>query len=156
MSPAEMVYRKTAVGGASGFGLLVALYDTLAGDLRRAAQAERGGDLATRAAEMNHALLVVAYLEEYVNRGSGGELANYLVAFYRSLRRGMIEAQVKRSAVLLEQQMEQVLKIREFWQNLELRGSSDARQEAQAWPLGTNYPRASPTQYEQGTSSWSA
>ena len=37
MSPTEMAYRKTAIGGASGFGLLVALYDTLAGDLRRAA-----------------------------------------------------------------------------------------------------------------------
>jgi flagellin-specific chaperone FliS len=45
MSPTEMAYRKTAVGGASGFGLLIALYDTLAGDLRRAADAERANDI---------------------------------------------------------------------------------------------------------------
>ena len=37
MNPTELAYRKTAVEGASGFGLMIALYDTLAGNLRRAA-----------------------------------------------------------------------------------------------------------------------
>lgn len=156
MSPTEMAYRKTAIGGASGFGLLVALYDTLAGNLRRAADAERKNDLASRTLELNHALLVVAYLEDYVSRGSGGELSDYLVAFYRSLRRKMIEAQAKRSAEMLEQQMKQVLKIREFWQGLELRGESAEQQEMQGWVIPTSYPGASPGQSEQGTSSWSA
>src|SRR5271165_4012432 len=122
MSPTEMAYRKTAIGGASGFGLLIALYDTLAGDLRRAAEAERSNNLEKRTQELNHALLVVAYLEEYIERGSGGKLADQLVTFYRTLRRKIIEAQVKRSAEILEDQMLEVLKIREIWQRFELGG----------------------------------
>jgi len=155
MSPTEMAYRKTAIGGASGFGLLVALYDTLAGDLRRAANAERSSDLEKRTQELNHALLVIAYLEEYVGRGSGGKLADHLVAFYRSLRRKMIEAQVKKSAEILEEQMAQVLKIREVWQRFELSDSS-SENEPQAWVPPSGYPNAPPVRYEQSATRWSA
>ncbi|MGO9339076.1 MAG: flagellar export chaperone FliS [Terracidiphilus sp.] len=155
MSPTEMAYRKMAIGGASGFGLLVALYDTLAGDLRRAAEAERSNDLENRTKEVNHALLVVAYLEEYVQRGSGGKLADYLISFYKSLRGKMIEAQVKRSAEILEEQMAQVLKIREIWQRFELGGSS-SKQEARAWAPPASYPNAPSARYEHSASGWSA
>ena len=86
MSPTELAYRKTALGGASGFGLLIALYDTLAGDLRRAAEAERSNDLEERGRQVNHALLILAHLEEWIDRGPGGELAEQLRGFYRSLR----------------------------------------------------------------------
>jgi flagellar secretion chaperone FliS len=156
MSPTEMAYRKTAVGGASGFGLLVALYDTLAGNLRRAAEAERGDDLGKRTTELNHALLVVAYLEDYVNRGSGGKLADYLVGFYASLRQKIIQAQIKRSPQVLEQQMAQVLKIREFWQGLEIRRASSTQQEVETWANSAGYPGASKPAYEQSALSWSA
>ena len=58
MSPTEMAYRKTAIGGASGFGLLIALYDTLAGDLRRAAEAERSSNLESRTREVDRKSVV--------------------------------------------------------------------------------------------------
>src|SRR5579863_134401 len=105
MSPTEMAYRKTALGGSSGFGLLIALFDTLAGDLRRAAEAERSNDIEKRCNEINHALRVIAYLEDGIERGSGGELAQQLAGFYASLRRKMIEAQARRSASILDEQM---------------------------------------------------
>jgi|HubBroStandDraft_1064217.scaffolds.fasta_scaffold15711_2 flagellar biosynthetic protein FliS len=155
MSPTEMAYRKTALGGASGFGLLIALYDTLAGDLRRAAEAERCNDLETRCLQVNHALQVIGYLEDWVERGPGGELAQQLMAFYASLRRKMIEAQAKRSAGILEQQMVEVLKVRGIWQGLELRGSS-SKAEAPARIAAPKYPGALLAQYERGRSSWSA
>jgi flagellar protein FliS len=155
MNPTEMAYRKTAVAGASGFGLLIALYDTLAGNLRRAADAERANDIEKRCREVNHALLVVAHLEDGIERGSGGELARQLVAFYSSLRRKMIEAQAKRSPEILEQQMAQVLKIREVWQGLELRSSS-ATLEVPTWAQQASYPGSSPALYERSASSWSA
>ena len=155
MTPIELAYRKTAAEGASGVGLLIALYDTLAGDLRRAADAERSNDLENRAKEINHALLVVAYLEDYAGGGSGGKLADYLVAFYKSLRRKVIEAQVKRSAELLQEQMAQVLMIREVWQRFEPGGSS-LSQEAQEWVPPASYPNAPPVRYEQSSSGWSA
>lgn len=122
MSPVELTYRKTAAAsGASGLGLLIALYDTIAGSLRRAADAERNNDIEKRCREVNHALMVVGYLEDRLTQGESGELAEQLKALYHSLRRTLIAAQAKRSAALLEQQMAEVLKIRAYWQSLEFR-----------------------------------
>lgn len=155
MSPTELAYRKTAVEGASGFGLMISLYDTLAGDLRRGAEADRSNDLERRLKELNHALLVVAYLEDWVRRGSGGELADQLMAFYTSMRRKIVQAQAKRSPEILEQQMAQVLSIREIWQKFEIRGSSTAT-EVPSWVQTPRYPGTQATQYERSASSWSA
>jgi flagellar protein FliS len=149
-----MAYRKTALGGASGFGLLTALYDTLAGDLKRAAEAERRNDIAMRCQQVNHALLVVAYLEDWIERGPGGDLAQHLTAFYKSLRHKMIEAQAKRSAEILEQQMAQVLDIRTIWQGFEV-GTSSPAAEVPVWAQTSGYPGSS-THYERSASSWSA
>jgi flagellar protein FliS len=120
MQSTELTYRKSAAEGTSGFGLLIALYDTLAGDLRRAAAAERSNNLEKRCAEVNHAFLVIAYLEDAIGQASGGELAKKLVRLYASLRRKLMEAQVRRSPQMLEQQMNLVLSIRESWQTMEL------------------------------------
>jgi flagellar biosynthetic protein FliS len=154
MSPTEMAYRKTAVEGAGGFGLLIGLYDTLAGNLRRAAEAERRNDIETRCRELNHAFLVLGFLQDRIERGSGGELAQQLATFYSSVRRKIIEAQVKRSAELLERQMAEVLKIRKTWQDVELRASS--AMEAPLRSQSQSYPGTSPAQYERSASSWSA
>src|ERR1035438_5872697 len=122
MTRTDLAYRKTAVEGASGFGLLIALFFTLANDLRRAAEAERSNAIEKRSSEIKHAILVVGYLEDWLKRGSGGELADKLTAFYTTLRRKLIDAQVNRSAAMLEEQMASALKIREYWQQADLRG----------------------------------
>jgi flagellar protein FliS len=119
MQSTELYYRKSASDGASGFGLLIMLYDTLAGNLRRAADAERSNNLEQRCLEVNHAFLVIAYLEDAIAQASGGELAQRLVYLYSSMRRKLIEAQGKRSPEILEQQMAKVLAIRESWQTME-------------------------------------
>jgi flagellar secretion chaperone FliS len=120
MNRTDVTYRKTAAEGASGFGLLIALYDTLAGNLRRAAEAERSNDIEQRCREVNHALLVIAHLEDWVRGGCGGELADQLVVFYASLRRDLVEAQARRSSRMLEMQMAKVLQLREMWQQFDL------------------------------------
>jgi flagellar protein FliS len=155
MSPTEMAYRKTALGGASGFSLLIALYDTLAGDLRRAAEAERHNDIGTRCLQVNHALLVIAFLEDWIDRGPGGELAQGLQSFYSSLRRKMIEAQAKRSATILEEQMKEVLDLRAIWQAMEQPGASTASAGLGSMP-GPYYPGGSSSMYENNASGWSA
>jgi flagellar protein FliS len=155
MSPSELAYRKTALGGASGFGLLIALYDTLAGDLRRAANAERAGDIEKRCKEVNHALLVMAHLEDAINRGSGGELAQHLRAFYSSLRRKMIEAQARRSPEILEGEMARVLEIRAAWQKVEMR-SATSTPHVPGWVQAPCYPGSSLPVGERNLSSWSA
>src|SRR5580692_5082161 len=115
MQSTELLYRKSAAQGASGLGLMIALYDTLAGNLRRAAGAERSNNLEKRCLEVNHALLVIGYLEDAMGQAGGGELAKQLVSLYSSLRRKLIEAQAKRSPEILEEQMERLLLLRESW-----------------------------------------
>jgi len=116
----DMTYRKTAAEGASGIGLLIALYDTLAGNLRRAAEAQRANDIERRSREANHAFTVIGYLEGCLQRGTGGDLALQLRAFYAALRRKLLGAQVKQSAEMLDNLMADVLKIREAWQAADL------------------------------------
>ncbi|HEX4031294.1 MAG TPA: flagellar export chaperone FliS [Terracidiphilus sp.] len=122
MNRADLAYRKTAVAGASGFGLLIALYDTLAGNLRRAAVAQREGNIEQRAQELKHALLVVGNLENWVESDSG-DLARSLISYYARLRKRIVEAQVKQSAEMLEEEMAEALRIREIWQRFEQRAT---------------------------------
>jgi flagellar protein FliS len=128
MNPTELFYRKTAAEGASGFGLLIGLFDTLAGNLRRAAEAQRANDIEKRCNEANHALLVIGHLEDWVNRGAGGELAQRLIAFYASLRQKLVMAQAEDKPEILDEQMHLVLKMREAWQQMDLRAVSSAPQ----------------------------
>jgi len=160
MIATELLYRKAAADGASGLGLLIALYDTLAGDLRRAAEAERNEQIETRCEAVNHALLVVAHLEEWVNRGTGGELARTLAAFYSSLRRKMIEAQVKRSPQILEEQMMLVLDVRRSWQEIESRGGGEMETPGPqvpgvpVWVDSKGFRSNAQAQFEPGMSRW--
>jgi flagellar protein FliS len=155
MSPTELAYRKTALGGAGGLGLMIALYDTLAGDLRRAAEAERRNDIEKRCKEVNHALLVIAHLDDAINRGSGGELAQQLRAFYSALRCKMIEAQARRSPEMLEENMARILEIRAAWQKTET-GDATSPAHVPGWVQAPAYPGSSLAMRERSSSSWSA
>jgi len=154
MKRTDLEYRRTAAEASSGLGLLIALFDTLAGDLRRAAQAQRENDIERRCREVHHALVIVGYLEEWVNRGTGGVLAQQLAAFYSSLRRKLIEAEVNKSAPALDELMAGVLQVREQWQQIELRaepsGPEILRPAIQPPP---GYPSSGP---EHQCGSWSA
>ncbi len=155
MSPTEMAYRKTGVEGTSGLSLLIALYDTLAGDLRRAAAAERANDIGKRCKELNHAVVVIGYLEHWLAQGSGGELADQLAHMYASLRRKLIEAQAKRSAEILEEQMALVLEVREAWQTVEHKNIHASPEILP--PVGSHRPAVAPSmQAERRRFSWSA
>lgn len=118
MNTADLTYRKAAAEGASGFGLLIALYDTLAHDFRRAAAAQRAGDLEQRSKEIKHALTVLAVLENWIENDDG-KLARRLKAFYSELRRKSIEAQAQGLAGVFEDLMAETLRIREVWQQME-------------------------------------
>jgi len=154
MYATEEVYRKTTSEGATGFSLMVALYDTLAGDLRRAAEAERCNNIEKRCNEVKHALLVIAHLEDWISQGSGGELADKLTAFYSTLRRKMILAQARRSPEILEEQMFQVLDLRKMWHELDVRSASAV--EVPSWVNAQEFSSNAPARYERSASSWSA
>jgi flagellar secretion chaperone FliS len=123
MNSTDLTYRRTAVEGASGFGLMIALYDTLVGDLRRGAAAQRASDLEKRAKELKHALLVVGFLQNWVD-AEDGELAQKMIAFYSKIRKGIIAAQGRQSAEMLEGLMAEALDLRRIWQQMDVRGTS--------------------------------
>ncbi len=154
MQSTELSYRKSAAQGASGFGLMIALYDTLAGDLRRAADAERANNLERRCLEVNHALLVIGYLEDALGTASRGELAEQLVSLYSALRRKLIEAQARRSPEILEEQVERVLRLRETWQKMEL--SAPDAPITLAGAMADREHEDTPPYQPSGPTSWSA
>jgi flagellar biosynthetic protein FliS len=112
----DLSYRKSAIEGASPIGLVIALYDTLWGDLRRAAAAIRENDIEKRCRELNHAALVLGQLENWIDLKNGGELAKNLTQLYAYLRAKMMEASIAKSAPMLEAQMELILHVRTSWQ----------------------------------------
>jgi flagellar biosynthetic protein FliS len=131
-----------AAANGGGFGLLIALYDTLAGDLHRAAAAQRNGDIEKRCSEIKHALVVIGYLEHCVTQGADGELAQQLVAFYSTLRRELLESQKKQSAEALERQMAKVLDLREYWQKADQLAQPSEPISSQAIAITNNSPYA--------------
>jgi flagellar secretion chaperone FliS len=119
LSQTELSYRKSAIEGASSIGLIIALFDTLAGDLRRAAAAIRKNDIEKRCKELDHASLVLGQLASWVDMDKGGESAQTLAQFYAYLRATMMEASVTQSATLLETQLDTILQVRSAWQKLD-------------------------------------
>ena len=115
----ELSYRKSAIEGASSIGLIIALFDTLAGNLRRAAAAIRKNDIEKRCKELDHASLVLGQLESWVDSEKGGESAQSLIQFYGYVRAQMMEASVSQSAVVLDAQIEMILHVRSAWQKLD-------------------------------------
>jgi flagellin-specific chaperone FliS len=153
MTSLERTYRTAATGG--GLALIIALFDTLAGDLRRAAEAERNSNLTQRTRELVHALLVLAYLEDRLNHGTGGELAGHLAGLYKAVRSKIIAGQVRRSSDLLEEAMTDMLRVRENLQKAEQRASQAIPDNFP--PVALSKPASYPTFEPRNTSgNWSA
>ncbi len=98
---------------------MIVLFDTLAGDFRRAAGALRKNDMETRCKELNHATLVLSQLESWVDLKNGGEPAETLSRFYAYLRAKMLETSINKDAAELEKQIEMILHVRSAWQQLD-------------------------------------
>jgi len=113
-------YRTSAIEGASPIGLVIILYDTLWGDLNRAAVAMHANDIEARCKDINHGFLVLAQLEGWVAPQNGGDLAASLTQFYRYLRAKMMHASIHQSARTLEELMELILHVRSAWQQRDM------------------------------------
>ena len=119
LSTTELSYRRSAIEGASPIGLIIALFDTLIGDLRRASAALRNNDIEGRCQQYNHALLVLGQLESWIDYQRGGQSAKAIAALYRYTRAKMVEAAVKKSAAVLDKQIEMIVQVRTAWQLLD-------------------------------------
>lgn len=116
---ARFSYCETAVRGASPVRLVICLYEQAIEDLRRAVSAQERGDIEGRTRGINHALVVIGQLQGTLDMERGGDVARNLERFYTMVRLGLIEAQKKQSAKLLEEQISQLVTVHEAWQVVE-------------------------------------
>lgn len=139
-SDARFAYRQTLGNGASPLRLIILLYEQLIEDLRRAAVAIDKQDIEARSNQLNHALEVLGQLEAALNPEAGQQVAQNLDHFYRLLRYGLFQVQVKPDRRILEKYLASLLSLREAWVEVERResGTSVPANPAVAAPYGGN------------------
>jgi flagellar secretion chaperone FliS len=112
-------YRVTAVQGASPVRLVICLYEQAIEDLRRALIALEQKDIAERTRALNHAHMVIGQLQGTLDVQRGGEVTINLQRFYTVIRAGLIDAQCKQSAPILEQQIALLVEVLDAWLEVE-------------------------------------
>ncbi len=115
----SLAYRQAATRQASVVGLVIALYDTLIGNLRRAAEAIERGDIQSRCDELIHGFKVLQQLDAMLDMERGGETAVKNRRFYNLLRGQMLTAQFKLSSETLKKQIGLILEVRQAWQQID-------------------------------------
>ncbi len=127
---AESYQRETA-RGASAIGGVVALYDTILRDFRRAAAALAAGDVQGRVFELNHALTVIAELHGVLDYDRGGEAAKRFERFYEVTRGLILEANLHSSAESLERLIALYSPVRQAWKTVDYQLPSGEPRQAQ-------------------------
>ncbi len=115
----SLAYRQAVTQQASVVGLVIALYDTLLGNLRRAAEAMDREDIQGRCDELVHGFKVLQQLDAMLDMERGGETAVKNRRFYNHLRGQMLAAQFKLSSEMLKKQIGLVLEVRQAWQQID-------------------------------------
>jgi flagellar secretion chaperone FliS len=119
MTNVSKAYREADVRGASAVRLVVLLYEQIIRDLTQAAQAIEQNDIELRTRCINHAILVVGYLQSPLDFGKGGKVAKDLDHFYNALRQNLMQVQFFPSKVGMNQLITDALAVREAWSEVE-------------------------------------
>lgn len=114
-----MNYASESATGVSPIGLVIRLYENIVSDLGRAVIAVRDGDIERRTLQLQHALLLLAHLQNALDLENGGEPARLLNRFYDVARTRIVEAQLKQSGKILEDLINNFLSLREAWAEIE-------------------------------------
>ena len=112
---ARQIYQDAAVRGATPIELVILLYDSAIEDMRRAMTAMQGRDIEARAREMAHALMVLQQLQGTLDFERGGSAARQFEQFYNLVRAKLLEAQMRGSTALLQQQIRYMSEVRDCW-----------------------------------------
>jgi flagellar protein FliS len=115
----ELSYRRAAVQNASSVGLVIILYDLLVEDLRKAIAAIERRDVEGRSAALKHGFSVLQQLQGSLDMKKGGVAAKNLARFYAVMRCRILEAHVKISSEILNEQIALLLDVRGAWQQVD-------------------------------------
>lgn len=145
---ARRIYQDSAIRGATPIELVVLLYDSAIQDMRRALAAMQKSDVEARSNEIGHALLVLQQLQGTLDFNRGGSAARQFEQFYNLVRAKLLEAQMRGSAELMQQQIRYMSEVRDCW--------VQARRMLEPRP-GSVTPAANTATAEGGSNSkWSA
>jgi flagellar secretion chaperone FliS len=137
---ARSTYREAAVRGASPVQLVIALYEQILHDLRRALSAFEKQDIEMRTRALNHALMVIGQLQSSLNMERGGEVAQNLQRFYNMVRRGLVEAQCRQSPASVLEQISHVTLVHDAWIEMERNVSAGPQDDMRRSPALTSSP----------------
>jgi flagellar secretion chaperone FliS len=112
-------YREATVHGANPMQLVVRLYEQLVEDLRRVAIAIENNEIGPRTERINHAILVIGYLQSSLDFALGGKVARNLEQFYNFLRQNLVKVQFQPSKLAVQQLITDVLAVRSSWIEVE-------------------------------------
>lgn len=113
------VYQQASACGASPIGQIVALYDTILRDFRRALEALKARDIEARVFELNHAIVVIGYLQYTLDHERGGEPAKHFEQFYHVTRGLIVQANSKAAPEPIEELIELFSGVRQAWHQAE-------------------------------------
>ena len=109
------MYQSNLIEGANPIELVVLLYDSAIQDTRRALSAMQQGDPERRAAEVGHALMVLQQLQGTLDFERGGSAARQFEQFYNLVRAKLLEAQMRSSPELMQEQIRYLSEVRDCW-----------------------------------------
>ncbi len=115
----RLAYREGNARAASPLGRVVLLYEQAVHDLAGALSSLKAGDVELRTQKISHALLVIGQLQACLDLDRGGEVARHLDRFYDLVRRRLLEAQIKNSVAILQEQIDLLLSVRSAWIEVE-------------------------------------
>jgi flagellar secretion chaperone FliS len=113
------LYRQVSARGASKVGLVVKLYDAILEDFRRALEAVASGEIERRTNTLNHALQVIAELQNSLDHERGGDVARRLENFYNVTRTMIVAANIRPSREGLQELIDLYAPVRQAWQQAE-------------------------------------
>jgi flagellar biosynthetic protein FliS len=113
-------YNHTNTQGATPIGLIVIQFDQVLRDLRRALAAIDSGDVESRTVHINHAILVIAQLQNVLDHDRGQQAAKRFEQFYNITRAMLVQAQFGASRQILQQCIEMYLTLRQAWHQAEV------------------------------------
>ena len=114
-SEAKRIYQNEAVRGATPIELVIFLYDSAIDDMRRALAAMQAGDIEGRSRPITHALMVLQQLQGTLDFERGGAAARQFEQFYNLIRAKLLEAQIRGSLELMQQQQRIMSEVRDCW-----------------------------------------
>lgn len=125
MPDVATMYRDGAIQGATPIGLIVLLHERLLCDVRNALAALQSKQIEKRVTYLNHAFLVLQYLQGTLDFDRGNEVAGQLDRFYNHIRKQLLDAQFQESAELMSRQMQAIAEVRDCWIQVDQRTAAD-------------------------------